>query len=84
MDLQGHSEWVVFWHIVAGLDGTFEVEKSPSWYALFRDFWRNGLSQRKEQFFVRISANAPVAEWWNVPFVQHFASSLVVGQHANR
>ena len=79
MNLHGHSEWIVFWHIVAGSGGNYGVETSPLWYAPLRDIWRNGLSQRKEQFFVRISANAPVAEWWNLPMVQHVASRLVAG-----
>jgi hypothetical protein len=77
MQINGKSEWVLFWHLFAGTGKSYGTAHLPSWYAALRDVWLWGLNQRAEQFFVRISANAPVDDWWNTPIVAHVAPRLL-------
>jgi hypothetical protein len=63
---------VIFWHLVGGVPMSYDlfgwqnglagrIERLP---ALFADFSRFGLDQRKEQLVVRLSSNVPFADLW--------------------
>jgi hypothetical protein len=63
--MSGNLQHVMFWHIVGGETYSFPQHGAHNHFALFNDFKRFGLNQRREQFFVRISSNRPFAEIWN-------------------
>lgn len=84
MESNGRSEWVLFWHLFAGTTNSYETSALPPWYAPIRDLRRYGINQRREQFFLRISANLPVDEWWNEPIVQHVANELLAAKTGGR
>jgi hypothetical protein len=50
------KETVIFWHLVGREVISYGLAAPPPWYAVFLDLWRNGLNQRQEQFFVRLSS----------------------------
>ena len=50
------SEWVIYWHIVGGEVVNYGRMGMPPWHAVFSDILRSGLSQRKEQLFIRLSS----------------------------
>ena len=63
---------VIFWHLVGGVPMQYDlvgwqnglagrIERLP---ALFADFSRFGLDQRKEQLVIRLSSNVPFEELW--------------------
>lgn len=52
----GTEEQVVFWHIVGSRVVSYGIMGRPPWYAVFNDVLRNGLFQRQEQFFIRLSS----------------------------
>lgn len=62
MHLSGHSENVLFWHLVGGRAVSYPSEVPP-WHAVVTDLWRMGLQLRQEQFFIRLSSPAPVDQW---------------------
>ncbi len=53
-------ERVLFWHIVGGEVVSYGTMEHPPWYAPFTEVFRNGLSLRKEQFFIRLSSAQPL------------------------
>jgi len=63
---------VIFWHLVGGIPMEYDllgwqnglagrIERLP---ALFADFRRFGLDQRKEQLVIRLSSNVPFEQLW--------------------
>jgi hypothetical protein len=59
----GNTEHVVFWHLLNGKPMSYGTVGLPPWYATFTDLFARKLNQKPEQFFIRISSNAPVTEW---------------------
>ena len=65
MEMNGRSELVRFWHIVGGR-AVYYPTGGPRWYSAFTDLLKNGLSQREEQYFIRISINTPASQDSNI------------------
>jgi hypothetical protein len=61
-DPRGTKRFVRFWHLSGGESVSYDVAGTPPWWAVFSDFKRFGLNQRRSQYFVRVSANVPFAE----------------------
>ncbi len=61
-DPRGMQRYVRFWHLSGGEPVSYDVAGTPPWWAVFSDFKRFGLNQRRSQYFVRVSANVPFAE----------------------
>ncbi|MGC4073463.1 MAG: exosortase-associated EpsI family protein [Nibricoccus sp.] len=59
---QGMQRYVLFWHLSGGVPVNYDVAGTPPWWAVFSDFKRFGLNQRRSQYFVRISSNVPFVE----------------------
>lgn len=59
---ENRSEHVVFWHRVGERFQSYSTGYAPPWWAPFAEMWRDGLNLRKEQLFVRISSDQPLAE----------------------
>jgi hypothetical protein len=55
-------EQVLFWHLAGG-KVRLSPGAGPPWYAMFTDTFADGLNQRPEQFFLRISSTRPDAGW---------------------
>jgi hypothetical protein len=55
-------EHVVFGHFVRGRPVSYGDASGPRWHSFITDLVNDGLSQREEQFFIRISSNRPVVE----------------------
>jgi hypothetical protein len=55
MELNGQTEHVLFWHLIDGSIVSYKTKKQPAWYAPLTDLIYQGLDQRQEQLFVRIS-----------------------------
>jgi hypothetical protein len=62
MRLADKTERVVFWHLVGGQARDLSTSIAP-WYSFLTDMISDGLQQREEQFFIRISSNRPDAGW---------------------
>jgi hypothetical protein len=71
MSRNGHTEYVIFWHLLVGRDESKAGVAPYGWSAFWHDLTRSGLKGRSEQFFLRISSNAPLDQWWTLPWVQH-------------
>jgi hypothetical protein len=76
--LRDRTEHVVFCHIIGGKAMSYGTAGLPPWYAVFSDLITNGLRQREEQFFVRISSNRPWEEFQAAPPVRIFLPRLLV------
>ncbi len=62
---QSTPEYVWFWHVVGDHIKSYGTGYAPKWYAPITDLLRNGLNQREEQFFIRLSANRPLPSFMN-------------------
>lgn len=69
--LQGQTEHVVFWHVVGDEIIAYSASGRPPWHAALTDLLRWGTRQKKEQFFIRISSNRPLEEFWPTDVVNH-------------
>jgi len=72
----GQTEHVVYWHVVNEVTHSYNTGGRPPWYWIITDTLRWGLNQKPEQFFLRISSNRPVNEWWNTDLVQSVLEHL--------
>ena len=63
MTLHGNTEHVVFWHLLDGVPMNYGTRGNPPWYSFLTDMLDRRMSQRPEQWFVRISSNRPVSTW---------------------
>lgn len=57
---QSTPEYVWFWHVVGDHIKSYGTGYAPKWYAPLTDLLRQGLNQREEQFFIRLSSNRPL------------------------
>ena len=60
---QGKLEYVWFWHVVGTRLQNYGTSSNPPWYSVFSDIWEQGINQRQEQFFIRLSSDRPLDEW---------------------
>ena len=58
--ISGDTQHVLFWHLHQGHLVNYDMTGTPPWWAAFADMWHQGLNLRGEQFFIRISSNAPI------------------------
>ncbi len=56
----GTREHVLFWHVVGRQAVSYGTIGRPPWYAMLADIWRDGMNQREEQFFIRLSSARPL------------------------
>lgn len=63
MLLNGHTEHVVFWHLLDGMPMSYGTQGLPPWTAMFSDVFTRQLHQRPEQVFIRISSPIPPERW---------------------
>jgi len=61
-ELSGRTEHVWFWHLVSARVFSYGTGGMPPWHAIITDLFRRDLDPRGEQFFIRISASAPITE----------------------
>jgi len=54
------TEYVWFWHLVGGAPKSYGTGFTAPWHAPLTDMLARGLQQREEQFFIRLSAPAPL------------------------
>lgn len=64
---EGTLENVIFWHLVGGQVYGFEQHGLHNPFGIFHDFLTFGLSQRREQYFIRVSSNLPFDRLWADP-----------------
>jgi hypothetical protein len=74
-DLRG-TQHLVFWHIYGGEAISYDTGSEPPWYAMFSDLKKDGLGQRKEQWFVRIGSGIPLPQLWADPGFQAVLAAL--------
>ena len=67
---------LIFWHIHGREGLSYDTEYAPPWWAMFSDLAKNGLAQRKEQWFIRISATVPYPVLWDDPGFQQVITQL--------
>ncbi|MEI6861851.1 MAG: exosortase-associated EpsI family protein [Verrucomicrobiota bacterium] len=67
---------LVFWHIHGRDVLSYDTEYAPPWWAMFTDLAKNGLAQRKEQWFIRIGSNVPYPGLWDDPGFQQVLAQL--------
>lgn len=58
----GVKEYVWFWHVVGPNVKSYATGFKPPWYAALTDLWSEGLKQRQEQFFIRLSSDRPLEQ----------------------
>jgi hypothetical protein len=56
---------VIFWHIQNGKLVNYKGQ--PRWWAIFNDIKKNGLNQKGEQFFIRISCSKDIGLLYDNP-----------------
>lgn len=76
MEKQGHTMYVAYWHIIG--DRTYVNRIIGTWDRLdpIKSFFRFGLHQQEEQFFIRVSSNRPLSQIWNDPGFQAIIEPL--------
>ena len=62
---QSTPEYVWFWHIVGNQIKSYGTGYAPKWYAPLTDLLKQGLNQREEQFFIRLSSDRPLSSFMN-------------------
>ncbi len=67
---------VLFWHIAGDDVVIYRKQEVMDRTAALKDMFRFGLEQRREQFFVRLSSNAPIERIWDDPGVAQIVSDL--------
>jgi len=72
----GTTQHVLFWHLVGGETYSYEQSGLHDIWAPLRDLKTFGLNQKKEQFFIRLSADAPWDRIWHDPGVRELIGSL--------
>jgi hypothetical protein len=73
---KGHTEHVVFWHLVGGEVFTYNTAGLPPWWAWIADFWRFGSTNYLDQMFVRVSSNQPIDYIWEQAYIAPLRDSL--------
>lgn len=76
MEKQGHTMYVAYWHVIG--DRTYVNRIVGTWdrFDPIKSFFRFGLHQQEEQFFIRISSNRPLDQIWNDPGFQAIIEPL--------
>jgi hypothetical protein len=67
---------LLFWHIHGREVISYDTEYAPPWWAMFSDLAKNGLAQRKEQWFIRIGSSVPYPALWADPGFQQVLAHL--------
>jgi len=75
-ELKGNVQHVLFWHIHNGKIVNYATGKQPPPWAPLADLWREGLNQRGEQSFIRISSNLPAEELTHTSIFQQVVPRL--------
>ncbi len=73
---KGQLEHVVFWHVVDENTHSYKTGGLPPWYWIITDTLRWRSNQRPEQFFLRISSNHPLPEFWETDLVQEVVGKV--------
>jgi hypothetical protein len=61
-EISGNIQHVLLWHLHGNKLVSYKVGGPPPWWASLSDLWKEGLNQRGEQFFIRISSNLPTED----------------------
>lgn len=73
----GVAQNVYFWHLIGGKANSYK-QKGHSYYLnALRDIQNHGLNQRKEQFFIRISASKKLEELEKQPEFEKLMEALL-------
>jgi len=73
--LRGQTEYVWYWHLV-GNRVRPPAARQETWQAEIADMLRQGLGQRQEQFFIRISSNEPFEPDLSDPMIARLLLAL--------
>lgn len=74
----GVAQNVYFWHLIGGKANSYK-QKGHSYYLnALRDIQKHGLNQRKEQFFIRLSANKDLEELEKQPDFEKLMEALLL------
>lgn len=79
--MHGQTEHVVFWHLVDGKAHSYHTGGRPAWNAVITDTIARGIRQKPEQFFLRISSNQPLEEFWTTEVVQKVVGAVPWVKH---
>jgi len=76
--IRGQVEHVVFWHIAGAEVVSYHTGGRPPWHAAINEFIRWGNQFKKEQFFLRISSNKPLADFKESEVMQRVVENFTV------
>lgn len=80
----GITEYVWFWHLVGGKNISYGTNAEPPWFATLSDIVDNGLNQREEQFFIRLSSPNPLGYSDLSPILEMVLESLPLYSNNNK
>lgn len=83
MSRDGKVEHVAFWHLLDGYPMSYGTGGLPPWHATFTDLFSKRLNQRPEQFFIRLSGNAPLERWPTAEVYRRLCAKLKMLQAAH-
>lgn len=72
----GQIEHVVFWHLLDGQSKSYRTQGRPPWFAVLSDILSRRLNQQPEQFFIRISSNLAVSQYYHEVVLQRLGVIL--------
>lgn len=77
LEKNSHIEHVAYWHVL-GDEIYVNRTQAGQWdrWDPIKTLFKFGLHQQKEQFFVRINSNKPIAEIWDLPVMQEILADL--------
>ncbi len=75
-ELSGNIQHVLFWHLQGDRLVTYNKAGTPPWWAFLTDLWEEGLNQRGEQVFIRVSGNLPVEQALQTSALQNALEAL--------
>jgi hypothetical protein len=67
---------VIFWHLVGGKPAGYSDRDIPPWWAIFADMWHDGIEQKAEQVFLRVSSPAGIDATLDSPVFDELAKAL--------
>lgn len=74
----GVAQNVYFWHLIGGKANSYKQKGHGYYLNALRDIQKHGLNQRKEQFFIRLSANKDLEELEKQPDFEKLMEALLL------
>jgi hypothetical protein len=74
--LRDHEEHVLFWHLVGGKVHSYKQHGLHDIWSPVRDLFNKGFHQKADQYFIRLSSNRSLYDFWEDPGFQELLMAI--------